>query len=108
MISNAILISGTLTGMSENVKTIQFPNGETKMVLVSVQTEDNAVLPIEVWGDRRIEFCKANIGRRGDFVCSITGTHSTFTNRDGEEAELAYCRLKMKTAILEWEGNANG
>lgn len=103
-----ILLNGTLKEVSENVKTVAFPNGEVKMGVVSVEIEDNVLIPIEVWGDRKLEYCRANIGRKGDFVCSITGTHSKFTNRDGEEAEINYCRLKLKTALLEWEGNSNG
>lgn len=103
-----ILIRGTLHEMSENIRTVTFPNGDTRVTNMTIETDDYTLIPIEVWGDRKIDFAKANIGRKADFVCTLAGTHSKFTNHDGDEAEISYCRLKLKKMLLDYaEGNAN-
>ncbi len=98
-----ITLEGTLKAICEKEKTLHFANGDCRMTAVSVETKDFQQIPIEIWGDKKIDFAKSNLGRNGLFVCELKGTVSKFTNSENEEVEFPYCRLKLKTMVpTDW------
>ena len=101
------MINGTLNEVSDT-RTVSFPSGDCKVLTASVRTDDGIDLPIEVWGDKKVDFVKSNVGKRAYFICSLAPVHSSFTNRQGEQTDLNYCRLKLKTMALDYSNQQGG
>ena len=102
----AITIEGTIhdEGCIQE-RTVELMNGSVEVATLAVDVGEAKPIPVEAWGRRRIDFAKASVGKRALFVCQVVGHAAKYVNREGDEAEICSCRLKLKSTVPLYEGD---